>query len=261
VNKTANGEAAKFDLKQDGHHVRYAYLTPLGGHPVYFTLKRCFDLVVGAVLLVMTAPLMLVIAVLIRLDSKGSVIFSQERIGGRRVNINGEDRWELFSFTIYKFRSMSAGASHDIHRDFVTAFIRDDKEKMQTINSSTSRQNDEAEYKIEADPRVTRIGKFLRKTSLDELPQLINVIRGEMSLVGPRPALRYEVEEYKDWHKQRFTATQGITGYWQVVGRSEVSFEQMAQMDIEYAKRQNLLLDIKLLLMTPLRVLKGKGAK
>jgi lipopolysaccharide/colanic/teichoic acid biosynthesis glycosyltransferase len=205
---------------------------------------------------VLLAPLMLLISILIRVDSKGSPIFAQERFGGRRVKINGQYMWEIFSFTIYKFRTMSAEAPHDLHRNFVKAFIRNDEAKMQAINNNAG-----TEYKIKEDPRVTRIGRFLRKTSLDEIPQLINVIRGEMSLVGPRPALRYEVEEYSDWHKQRFAAKHGMTGYWQVLGRSEVSFEKMTEMDIEYAARQNLLLDLRILLMTPLRVLKGKGAE
>jgi lipopolysaccharide/colanic/teichoic acid biosynthesis glycosyltransferase len=214
------------------------------------------DIVVSTLSFVLLAPLMLLISILIRVDSKGSPIFAQERFGGRRVKINGQYMWEIFSFTIYKFRTMSAEAPHDLHRNFVKAFIRNDEAKMQAINNNAG-----TEYKIKEDPRVTRIGRFLRKTSLDEVPQLINVIRGEMSLVGPRPALRYEVEEYSDWHKQRFAAKHGMTGYWQVLGRSEVSFEKMTEMDIEYAARQNLLLDLRILLMTPLRVLKGKGAE
>lgn len=247
-----------------------SYVEPLGGRPIYFRIKRLIDVVLGLAALIVLAPVMLILAILIRLDSKGSVIFSQERIGGRRVRVNGDEMWEMFPFTIYKFRTMSKDASHTLHHQFVTAFIKNDAEKMRAINAgeptpdggnTTSEDTREAQYKIKADPRVTRIGSFLRKSSLDELPQLINVIKGDMSLVGPRPALRYEVEEYENWHKQRFAAKQGMTGYWQVVGRSEVSFAKMVELDIWYAKHQNILLDLKILFLTPLRVFKGKGAE
>ena len=149
------------------------------------------------------------------------------------------------------------------------AFIKNDETTMRQISEATEMpqfvqnvaESNGSQYKIKADPRITKVGKFLRKTSLDELPQLINVVRGEMSVVGPRPALPYEVEEYKSKHMRRFAAYQGMTGYWQVTGRSEVNFDGMVELDTYYAKHQSLLLDFKILLLTPFKVLKGKGAK
>ena len=242
-----------------------AYVMPLGGTATYFRLKRILDFVAASVLLILLAPLIIAIMLMVKLTSKGSAFFTQERIGSRVTYADGRPLWELFPFTMLKFRTMRDGAKSEVHHAFVKAYINNDAETMKRVKEQTAARKQvntkpENKYKLDADPRITSIGKFLRKTSLDELPQLINVIRGEMSLVGPRPPLPYEVAEYKEPHFDRFAAYQGITGYWQVKGRSAVSFEQMIELDRWYAKHQSVLLDIKILVMTPLRVLIGDGA-
>jgi lipopolysaccharide/colanic/teichoic acid biosynthesis glycosyltransferase len=245
------------------------YVTSLGGDDAYFAAKRTFDAVVATMLLILLSPILLMIGIFIQFDSRGPMLFSQKRVASRRVRVNGQDVWELYPFTIYKFRTMVDGASADIHEKFVKAFIKNDESTMREISDATefpqfdqnSTKDNGSKYKIKVDPRITRVGKWLRKTSLDELPQLINVVRGDMSLVGPRPALPYEVEEYKSKHMRRFAAYQGMTGYWQVTGRSEVNFDQMVELDTYYAKHQSLFLDFKILLLTPFKVLKGKGAE
>jgi lipopolysaccharide/colanic/teichoic acid biosynthesis glycosyltransferase len=243
------------------------YVVDSGGTTVYYTVKRVVDIAISILALLCLAPFLLLIALLIQINSAGPVFFRQKRIASRRVQRNGKMIWETYPFTMYKFRTMRDDASSDIHRQFVKAFIHNDISGMKAIKSEIGDEiadtngSENNPYKLHSDPRVTSIGKFLRKTSLDELPQLINVIRGEMSLVGPRPALPYEVKEYEDWHNQRFAAYQGITGYWQIVGRSEVSFDKMVELDIWYAKHQSLLLDFKIILLTPFKVLKGKGAE
>jgi lipopolysaccharide/colanic/teichoic acid biosynthesis glycosyltransferase len=198
------------------------------------------------------------------LDSRGPSLFKQQRFTSRLVEVDGELTWEVVPFTIYKFRTMKQDASEDIHIRFTRAVIHNDDNEMQQIHrqlNGASDNGDSNQYKIKHDPRITRVGRFLRKTSLDELPQLINVVRGDMSLVGPRPPIGYEVAEYEADYFKRFAARQGITGYWQVKARSECSFERMVELDIWYARHQSLWLDLKILLQTPLRVLKGKGAE
>jgi lipopolysaccharide/colanic/teichoic acid biosynthesis glycosyltransferase len=238
----------------------------LGGNEAYFILKRGIDAILGCILLVLLAPFLALIAVLIQLDSPGSPFFRQKRVASRRVRRNGEIVWEPYLFTMYKFRTMTDGVSTDLHQRFMRAFIHNDEPTMRALKLEMGEvmangvSSEGALYKLNVDPRITRIGKFLRKTSLDELPQLINVIRGEMTLVGPRPALPYEVNEYQDWHQQRFAAWQGMTGYWQIEGRSEVSFDKMVELDIWYNKHQSLLLDSKIIFLTPFKLLKGKGA-
>ena len=205
--------------------------------------KRAFDTVVAAVGLVLISPLLAVIAVLIRFGSPGPVIFRQRRIGE-----NGRP------FTMFKFRSMRADADPQLHQAYVTRLIQ------QNLGPADLAAEGAKSLKLAADPRVTRVGAFLRQTSLDELPQLFNVLRGEMSLVGPRPHIAYEVELYQAWHKRRLTAPPGITGLWQVRGRNRVSFEEMVRMDLEYIDRQSLWLDLQLLAQTTLAVIAGRGA-
>lgn len=221
---------------------------------VYFGLKRVLDFSLSAVALVLLSPLLLVIVALIKLNSPGPALFKQERIGARRVYRGGRLEWVEQPFTMYKFRSMYYGASEALHREFMKAYLKNDVGQMSALNGEGKM------FKLEADPRVTSVGAFLRKTSLDELPQLINVLKGEMSLVGPRPALRYEVDDYTDAQRQRLAATPGLTGYWQVVGRSAVTFDKVVELDVWYTEHQSLWLDVKILLMTPLSVLRGKGA-
>ncbi len=206
-------------------------------------VKRAFDVVVASLLLAISSPLFLLVALLIKLDSRGPVFYRQERIGE-----NGQP------FTMLKFRSMVQDADPRVHEAYVTDLIR------RNVSPSQAPGGGRAVLKQQGDPRVTRVGRILRKTSIDELPQLVNVLRGEMSLVGPRPALAYEVAVYKDWHHRRLAALPGITGLWQIKGRNQVSFDDMVRLDIEYIERQSLWYDISILLRTPWAVLTGRGA-
>ncbi len=217
----------------------------------YFTCKRCLDLLLATLLLVLLSPLMLLIAVLIKLDSPGPVIFVQERVGARRRFKDGKTMWEVQSFPFYKFRSMVNHADQSLHQAYIRAWIEGHAEASDVPG---------ARFKLTRDPRVTRVGRILRKTSLDELPQLVNVLKGEMSLVGPRPVPIYEAAKYEVWHYERLAAQPGITGFWQVHGRCQVSFTDMIRMDIQYARKQSLWLDIKLLVLTIPAVLSGRGA-
>jgi lipopolysaccharide/colanic/teichoic acid biosynthesis glycosyltransferase len=210
--------------------------------PLVAALKRAFDIVGSLGLLILLSPVMLLIALLVKATSRGPVFFRQERIGQRAK-----------PFTMLKFRSMRPGAGHAIHKDYVTWFIKSSGQKTDAASSGV--------FKITNDPRITAIGRILRNTSLDELPQFINVLRGEMSLVGPRPPLPYEVEQYKPWHCRRvLEAKPGITGLWQVTGRSRTTFDEMVRLDIRYARSLSLWTDIKILLATPKAVISGKGA-
>lgn len=200
--------------------------------------KRFVDIVGSLLGLIVLAPLLLVIAVAVKLTSSGPVLFRQQRVGqyGRR-------------FWFLKFRSMYQKNDPRAHEEFVKNLIAGVKTEGQQI------------YKMTHDPRITPIGRFLRRTSLDELPQLWNVLRGEMSLVGPRPPIPYEVRHYDIWHRRRLLAVKpGITGLWQVTGRSRVGFDEMVRLDLQYAQTWSLWLDIKLLLLTPRAVFEGKGA-
>jgi len=202
----------------------------------------------AAALLVFLAPLLGCIALLIKLDSPGPVLFVQQRVGSRRRAGNGRILWEIRTFPCYKFRSMVHNADSALHRDYIRAFVRGGTDGAK-------------EFKLARDPRITRAGRLLRKTSLDELPQLFNVLRGEMSLVGPRPVPTYEVAEYQERHYERLAALPGITGIWQTRGRCQVPFEEMIRMDIDYIRRQSLWLDLKLLLLTIPAILSGRGAR
>jgi lipopolysaccharide/colanic/teichoic acid biosynthesis glycosyltransferase len=209
----------------------------------YDASKRVLDVVLSALLLVLLAPVFLVLAALVKLTSSGPIFFRQERIGQN-----------MKPFMMLKFRTMSANVDHAIHREFVSAFIQ----------SSGRRSNDESEpgfFKIANDPRVTPIGRLLRRSSLDELPQFWNVLVGEMSLVGPRPPLRYEVEQYKSWHRRRVLDVKpGVTGLWQVSGRSRTTFDEMVRLDLRYAREYSVWMDFRILLATPAAVISGKGA-
>lgn len=220
----------------------------LGVSPVELTgstpralAKRVLDVVVAALLLVCLIPVLLVCALAIRLDSPGPVLFRQRRVGA-----GGK------AFTMLKFRTMRADADPALHRAFVTAFI-------QGKAAPEAKQGSQL-YKLVRDPRVTRVGGWLRQSSLDELPQLWNVVRGDMSLVGPRPPLPYEVVEYSRTHLQRLAVTPGITGLWQVSGRSSTTFEEMVALDLEYIRKRSLVLDIRILLATIPALLSTKNA-
>lgn len=206
-------------------------------------LKRVSDVVISAALLLLCAPLFLVIALAIKASSKGPVLFRQQRVG---------QYGKCFSFL--KFRSMYVNSDPQIHQRFITELITRDLEKK-------GERKPEGIYKLKNDHRITKVGKVLRRTSLDELPQLWNVLRGEMSLVGPRPAIPYELAAYQPWHRRRVLQSKpGVTGLWQVAGRSRVSFDEMVRMDLRYATTWTPWLDIEILLRTPLAVVRGTGA-
>jgi exopolysaccharide biosynthesis polyprenyl glycosylphosphotransferase len=204
-------------------------------------LKRTFDLIVSAFAIALLLPVWLLIALLIKLDSKGPVFFTQERVG-----MDGR------LFLLYKFRTMKAGADSELHREYQRAFIAG--------RAEANLGNDhKPTYKLLADPRITRVGKLLRRTSLDEVPQLLNVLSGDMSLVGPRPPIPYEVEAYELWHRKRLDMKPGLTGLWQVSGRNRLPFEEMVRLDLFYIENWSLLLDLKIILRTGFVMLGGEG--
>jgi len=187
----------------------------------YYFLKRTMDVICSLVGLVILSPIFLVVTILIRLESKGSSIFAQERVGkdGKK-------------FKMYKFRSMVANAEE------LKAKLCDKNEMCGPM------------FKMKEDPRVTKVGKFIRKTSIDELPQLVNVLKGEMSLVGPRPSLPKEVMKFEDWMMARLSVKPGLTCYWQVSGRSDIGFEEWMKLDVKYVEERNTLIDIGLIFRT-----------
>jgi lipopolysaccharide/colanic/teichoic acid biosynthesis glycosyltransferase len=213
------------------------------------------DFFLATVASVFLSPLMFLIAVLIKLDNPGPVFFIQERVGARRMSRNGVSYWQQCFFRCYKFRTMICNADPSIHQAYVKALMRNDCEGMAALQGQPTQIN-----KLVNDPRVTRLGRILRKCSLDELPQLINVLKGEMSLVGPRPAIPYEVEMYKPWQSRRLETQPGMTGLWQVTARSTATFDEIIMLDIQYIEQQSLWLDLKILLKTPLVVISCKGA-
>jgi lipopolysaccharide/colanic/teichoic acid biosynthesis glycosyltransferase len=207
-------------------------------------VKRTIDIVGSALALLVMAPLFMLIALAIKLTSRGPVFFRQERVGQYGK-----------CFTMLKFRSMYVNNDSRVHKQFVTELINNQ------VDGCPVNLKEAGVYKLRNDKRITRIGKMLRRTSLDELPQFLNVLSGEMSLVGPRPALRYELEAYQTWHRRRILeAKPGITGLWQVIGRSRVKFDEMVRMDLRYAMQWSPWLDLKILVMTPLAVIRGTGA-
>jgi lipopolysaccharide/colanic/teichoic acid biosynthesis glycosyltransferase len=192
-------------------------------------IKRVLDVVLAALALVVLSPLLVVLWLLVRFESPGPVIFSQQRLG------RGEQ-----PFTIYKFRSMRTGASDAIHRAYVTQMLTDGPHAVAI----------DGFYKLQTDPRITPLGAWLRRSSLDELPQLVNVLRGDMSLVGPRPVLAWEAELFDDAARVRFQVRPGLTGLWQVSGRARLTMRQALELDAQYVQRQSLWLDLSILART-----------
>jgi len=222
---------------------------------VYYFLKRALDIIVSAVGLIILSPLMGIIALLIVLDSPGPVFFAQKRIGASRWMCKGFSYWKKTDFYCYKFRSMKHNCDQSLHMAYMEALINHDREKMEEL------QGEEVDaYKLVNDPRITRMGYWLRKTSLDELPQLWNILIGDMTLVGPRPSIPYEYEMYKPWYRRRLESKQGLTGLWQVTTRSSADFDEMVKLDIEYVDNQSFWLDVIILFKTPLVVISGKDA-
>jgi lipopolysaccharide/colanic/teichoic acid biosynthesis glycosyltransferase len=207
--------------------------TAVALHPGHAFIKRCIDVAGAAMGLLIFSPVFAVLAVLIKLDSPGPVLFGQKRVG-----LQGNP------FRMLKLRTMRDGAEQE--RDGLAYLNQTDDVRL---------------FKIPEDPRVTRLGRIMRRWSFDELPQLYNVLRGDMSLVGPRPPLAYEVEQYKPWHCRRMVeAKPGITGLWQVTGRSRTTFDEMVRLDLRYARTCSIWNDIKILLATPKAVISGRGA-
>ena len=216
----------------------------INNSPFKLHIKRAIDVAGSIFALLVLSPLIFMTALLIKADSKGPVIFRQVRLGEKGV-----------PFTFYKFRSMNVDATDQIHRDYVLKLIDG---KHSAINNGN---NENPLYKILSDPRVTSVGKFIRKTSIDELPQLYNVLKGDMSLVGPRPPLAYEAEKYQAWHLRRILEMKpGITGLWQVEGRSRTGFDEAVRLDVRYIQTWSLFLDIKILFKTVKEVLQCRGA-
>jgi exopolysaccharide biosynthesis polyprenyl glycosylphosphotransferase len=195
-------------------------------------LKRTSDILISALAVLLLFPLWLLIALLIKLDSRGPVFYSQERVG-----MDGR------LFLVFKFRTMAAGADSEVHREYQRAFIAGRAEANLSDDGKPT-------YKLLGDARITRIGKLLRRTSLDEVPQLLNVLMGDMSIVGPRPPIPYEVEAYELWHRKRLDMKPGLTGLWQVSGRNRLPFEEMVRLDLFYIENWSLLLDLKIILRT-----------
>ncbi len=198
----------------------------------YIFMKRCIDLILSLIGMIVLIPVFIITAIAIKLDSKGKVIFAQERVG-----------YKGKIFKMYKFRSMVSNAEEL-------------KSKLLDKNEMSGPM-----FKMKEDPRVTKVGKFIRKTSIDELPQIINVIKGEMSLVGPRPSLPNEVEQFEPWMMERLSVKPGLTCYWQVSGRSDINFDDWMKLDVKYVRERNLLIDIKLILRTVLVFLGDKHAR
>jgi exopolysaccharide biosynthesis polyprenyl glycosylphosphotransferase len=209
-------------------------------------LKRIMDFLGSACALTLLSPLFGVIALAVKMSSPGPVFYKQVRIG-----LSGN------RFTLYKFRSMYVNSDPSDHIDYIKRYIGGGRD-----NTSIDRAvDDDGVYKLTNDPRVTRFGRLLRKTSLDELPQFFNVLKGDMALVGPRPPIPYECENYEVWHRRRVLEVKpGLTGLWQVKGRSTTTFDDMVRLDLRYAKEWSLWLDLRILFETPATVLNGKGA-
>jgi len=230
--------------------------TPPSSHEVFFrtvpqspgiggAVKRFADVAGSLIALCLLAPLMLIVAVAVAITSSGPIIFRQTRVGKGGV-----------PFTFYKFRSMVTHSDDSVHREFVTKLIKSGD------GTHTLAGSGQAPFKLQSDPRITRVGRFIRKTSIDELPQLFNVLKGDMSLVGPRPPIPYEAAQYQAWHLRRVLAIKpGITGLWQVEGRSRVTFNDMVRMDLRYIRDRSLALDLKILLRTVAVVLRCDGAR
>lgn len=201
---------------------------------LYPVAKRLMDITVASVALVVLLPFMALIALAIKLDSPGPALFRQKRVGRY-----GRD------FVMFKFRSMRVDADDNVHREFATHYINGHTSKIGIPSA-----DGQVVFKPKGDNRITRVGKWLRQTSMDELPNFFNVLKGEMSLVGPRPVVRYEVEQYSKWHLQRLAVLPGLTGLPQISGRGKLTFDKAVRLDLEYIKRRSLLLDIEILIKT-----------
>ncbi|HEX2721470.1 MAG TPA: sugar transferase [Gemmatimonadaceae bacterium] len=214
--------------------------SPVTHAAVTSAAKRGIDIAIAVAAFCVALPLILVVVAAIKLSSRGPVLFRQ-----RRVGLNGEQ------FTMLKFRTMRADAQDDRHRAYVVSMLRG--------REVVTDPQTPGVFKLTADDRVTSVGAFLRKTSLDELPQFLNVFRGEMSVVGPRPALAYEVDEYAPWQHRRFAVRPGITGWWQVSGRNRMTYVEMCRCDVDYVNAWSLALDLRIIIRTPWVMISNSG--
>lgn len=219
---------------------------PITFKPGYVRAKRMFDLVFTLLILFPLCIIVVILAVCIRLDSRGPVFFRQKRVGH-----NGR------VFEMLKFRSMYVNSDDTLHREAIARYMND--QKVQEASDAGDTSDAALTYKQANDPRITRVGRFIRKTSIDELPQFFNVLCGNMTLVGPRPPLPYEVERYSDHDMLRLSGKPGLTGTWQVYGRSRVTFSSMVEMDVEYLRHQSLREDLKLIALTIPVMIQGRG--
>jgi lipopolysaccharide/colanic/teichoic acid biosynthesis glycosyltransferase len=224
-------------LLTDGQSLTYA---PTDERASTRVLRRAVDVVIASALLLVLLPFLLLIALAIRLGSPGPAVFRQRRVG-----------LDMRPFTLAKFRTMRDGCDEHLHREYVSALI--------SGGSEGAPHGGENLYKLAFDDRLTGLGRVLRRFSIDELPQLWNVVRGEMSLVGPRPVIPYEVEEYPAWYHARFAVKPGLTGLWQVNGRNEKTYEEMVLLDIEYVRTRHLSLDARILAKTLWVVVRARG--
>lgn len=260
-------------IVSDSHYVP-AKKTSSADRRVFYFIKRVIDLLLASGLLIFLFPIIFFVGIAIFIYSPGPVFFVQERVGAKRRTNGNQIYWEPITFRCYKFRTMKKNADSSIHREYVKALIENDHEKMQTVQKAATRPRGSINNKklivdsnaptlprkLVDDARVITPGKFLRKFSLDELPQLWNVLRGDMSMIGPRPAIPYEVEMYKPWHMQRLQAQPGITGLQQVTARCITDFDEQVKLDIEYIENQSLWLDLKIAFKTPLAIIMARGA-
>ena len=222
---------------------------------IYYASKRVLDFGLAFLALVILSPLIALVAILIKLDSPGPVFFKQERVSVKRKAYNHVTYWQKVTFKCFKFRTMVCNADPSLHKSYIKALINNDSESIAALQGEDTQVR-----KLTRDPRITRLGRILRKSSIDEIPQFINVLKGEMSLVGPRPAIPYEVEMYKPWHFRRLETKPGITGLWQVTARSSCDFDESVILDIQYVDQQTFWLDLKILLKTPIAGLFCRGA-
>ncbi len=240
----------------------------------YYSVKRLMDLAMASVLLILLLPIMVVVGLAIFVYSPGPIFFVQERVGAKRRGHGKSARWEPATFRCFKFRTMHVHADSAIHEAYIRALIDNNEQEMQAVQERateprklTNLQKAPAAQsaptrprKLTDDARIIRPGKILRKLSLDELPQLLNVLRGDMSMIGPRPAIPYEVKMYKPWHMLRLQAQPGLTGLQQVTARCTKDFDEQVKLDIQYIQRQSIWLDLKIAIKTPLAIIFGTGA-
>lgn len=233
---------------------RRKYTTTTIDPSFYYASKRAVDIIFSVLFLLAASPVLLLVALLIILDSSGPILYKQIRVGSRMYKFGSIILWKRENFVCYKFRTMHHNSKNDIHKAYMKALISSDQKTMKEMEGEKAYL-----HKLVHDNRITRIGKFLRKTSLDEIPQFINVIKGEMSVVGPRPAIPYEVDMYNPWFLRRLEAKPGITGLQQTKARCTDCFDQQVRLDIQYIQNQSFWFDIKIMLKTPLAIFTQKG--